>query len=67
MNISTMIGITGGSSLVSTCTDYIFHDEASVGYSISIVAGISTVAGSLILFNSLKYYRITVRYLDSLI
>jgi hypothetical protein len=55
MNISTMIGITDGSSLVATCTDYIFHDEVSVGYSISIVAGISTVAGSLILFNSLKY------------
>lgn len=67
MNISTMIGITGGSSLVAACTDYIFHDEVSVGYSTSIVAGISAVVGSLILFNSLKYYRITVRYVDSLI
>lgn len=62
----TMVGITGGTSLVALCTDYLFHDEAAVGYSMSIVTGIAGMAGALVLANGLKHYRITLRHVESL-
>lgn len=52
-----LLGITGGSSLVALCTDYLFQDDVAVGYSGSIIASASGLAGALLLFPGLKHFR----------
>src|SRR5690606_28430973 len=38
-----LLGITGGSTLVALCTDYLFRDEQLVGYSMSLIAATSAL------------------------
>lgn len=58
MNI---LGITGGATLVALCTDYIFHDDVKVGYSMAIIASASAAIGALLLFRGLKPFSVTAR------
>lgn len=55
-----LLGITGGSTLVALCTDYLFKDDVAVGYSMSIIASAAGLAGALLLFLGLKHFRRTV-------
>ena len=53
MNI---LGITGGSTLVALCTDFVFRDEAKVGYSMSLISTLAAIIGVLLLGWGLKYF-----------
>lgn len=57
------LGITGGSMLVALSTDYLFRDDIAVGYSMSLIAASSGVAGALILFYGLKHFSRTAELL----
>jgi MFS family permease len=54
-----LLGITGGSTLVALCTDYLFQDDVAVGYSMSIIASAAGLTGALLLFFGLKHFRRT--------
>jgi len=58
--VMNLLGITGGSTLVALCTDYLFKDDVAVGYSMSIIASAAGLTGALLLFSGLKYFRRTV-------
>jgi len=53
MNI---LGITGGSTLVALCTDFVFRDETLVGYSMSLISSLAVIIGVLLLLWGLKYF-----------
>jgi MFS family permease len=52
-----IVGITGGATLVALGTDYLFRDEAMVGYSMSLVATLGALAGVALLAGGLRHYR----------
>lgn len=56
-----LLGITGGSTLVALSTDYIFHDDALVGYSMSLISVSGAVLGVALLGWGLKYFAETER------
>jgi len=58
-----LLGITGGSTLVALCTDYVFKDDAAVGWSMSIIASAAGLLGALLLFLGLRHFRGTVALL----
>jgi len=58
MNI---LGITGGTTLVALSTDFIFHDDALVGYSMSLVGVAGTILGAGFLGWGLKSFAQTER------
>jgi MFS family permease len=58
-----LLGITGGSTLVALCTDYLFKNDAAVGYSMSIIATAAGLMGALLLFWGLKPFCRTVEIL----
>ncbi len=58
-----LFGITGGATLVALCTDYVFQDEAAVGYSMSITAAIAGLLSAMVLCWGLKYFKETVESL----
>ena len=60
MNI---LGITGGTTLVALCTDYLFGDEKAVGWSVALISSVSAVLGALTLAWGLKHFRETVKAL----
>ncbi|MBT4522653.1 MAG: MFS transporter, partial [Halieaceae bacterium] len=53
MNI---LGITGGTTLVALSTDYIFSDDALVGYSMSLISVLGAVLGAVVLGWGLKHF-----------
>jgi MFS family permease len=54
-----LLGITGGSTLVALCTDYLYQDDVAVGYSMSIIASAAGLTGALLLFLGLNHFRRT--------
>lgn len=56
-----LLGITGGATLVALCTDYVFRDDAAVGFSMSIIASAAGIGGGIVLLWGLKHFRATVR------
>lgn len=54
-----LLGITGGTTLVALCTDYVFYDDAMVGYSMSLVGVVGAVVGAIILARGLKPFALT--------
>jgi len=58
MNI---LGITGGSTLVALCTDYLFGDEKAVGWSMALISSVSAVLAAISLGWGLKYFRRTLQ------
>lgn len=63
MNI---LGITGGSTLVALCTDYVFHDEKMVGYSMSLISAGGALIGALLLGWGLRHFARTHREVNQL-
>ena len=51
-----ILGITGGSTLVALCTDFVFRDETLVGYSMSLISSLAVIIGVLLLLWGLKYF-----------
>ncbi len=64
MNI---LGITGGSTLVALCTDYVFQDEKLVGYSMSLISASGAIIGVLLLGWGLKHFARTHHEVNALI
>lgn len=62
MNI---LGITGGSTLVALCTDYVFQDETLVGYSMSLISASAAIIGALLLGWGLKHFARTHQEVDA--
>jgi len=60
-----LLGITGGATLVALSTDYIFHDDTMVGYSMSLVSVMGAVLGVALLGWGLKYFAETEREVAS--
>ncbi len=58
MNI---LGITGGTTLVALCTDYLFRDDMLVGYSMSLISVLGALGGALLLFWGLGAFTRTHR------
>jgi len=54
---STVLGIGCGPLAVAIVTDYVFGNDAAVGYSMAIVGGVVTLAATLILLWGIKSYR----------
>lgn len=54
-----LIGIGFGPTLVALCTDYLFRDDAAVGNSIALVAGISAPLAGLLFWWGLASFRRT--------
>ena len=52
-----IVGITGGATLVALATDFIFHDEKRVGFSMSLVATFAAVVGTALLAMGLGHFR----------
>ena len=59
-----LFGITGGASLVALCTDYVFKNEAAVGYSMSLLASTAGLISALILLWGLKHFDKTAEKLS---
>jgi len=53
MNI---LGITGGTTLVALSTDFLFHDDTLVGYSMSLVSTTGAILGAIVLGWGLKHF-----------
>ncbi len=58
MNI---LGITGGTTMVAVSTDFIFHDDTLVGYSMSLISVLGAVLGAILLGWGLKHFAKTER------
>ncbi len=60
-----VIGITGGSTLVALCTDYVFREPTMVGYSMSLISSVSALIGAVLLFFGLKHFSATAESIAS--
>jgi MFS family permease len=60
------LGILGGTTLVALCTDFVFNDEAAVGYSMSVVSVSGAIGGALVLGLGLKAFARTHREVANL-
>ncbi len=51
-----IVGMTVGASAIAALTDFVFHDDGAVRYSLAIIAAIFCPAGALVLRACLKPY-----------
>jgi MFS family permease len=54
--VITSIGLGLGPTAVALCTDYVFHDDKMVGYSILIVTAAAHVLAALLLWHGRKHF-----------
>ncbi len=52
-----LIGLGLGPTAVALCTDYVFHDDQAVRYSLMLVLPAAALVGSLLLVSGLPHYR----------
>ena len=55
----SLVGITGGSTLVALCTDYVFKEPTMVGYSMAIMSASGAGLGAMLLGIGLKPFSLT--------
>jgi MFS family permease len=55
-----LIGIGLGPTIIALITDYVFHDDQAVGFSLAIMAGCSGLLAALFLWKGLKPFRAEV-------
>jgi MFS family permease len=55
-----LIGIGLGPTIIALITDYVFHDDQAVGFSLAIMAGCSGLLAALLLWKGLKPFRAEV-------
>ena len=55
-----LIGIGLGPTIIALITDYVFHDDQAVGFSLAIMAGCSGLLAALFLWRGLKPFRAEV-------
>lgn len=61
--IVNLIGLGLGPSAVAVCTDYVFHDDAMLRYSLAIVGSGACIAATVLFIAALKHYRASLDYL----
>ncbi|MFC3052404.1 spinster family MFS transporter [Kordiimonas pumila] len=52
--VNNLIGLAVGTTLIALITDYVFQNEASVGYSVAIVCGLAAFSAAIIIKSGLK-------------
>lgn len=62
--IVTLVGLGVGPTAVALVTDFIFQDEKAVGYSLAICSAFATVIAIVLLWSSLKPYRMSLQRLQ---
>lgn len=62
---NNLLGIGCGPLAVALVTDYAFKDEMALGYSMSIVGGVSALIASIILLLGIRPYVTSLRQADS--
>ena len=55
--LNSIIGLAIGSFIVALITDYVFQSDAAVGWSVSIVCSISTLAAGILIARGLQPFR----------
>lgn len=63
--IANIIGLGFGPTMVALFTDYVFHDELALGYSLSVTSAILGPMGAFILLWGLKSYRKSLKDAES--
>ena len=63
--VINILGLTIGPSAVAFFTDFVFQDEASLRYSISIVSFVAGIAATLVLFYLLRHYGESMKEADT--
>jgi hypothetical protein len=64
--IYSILGVGGGPTIVGALTNYAFHDEAKVGWSLALVLGIGIPVGGILLRLSMKPLRAAVAAAEAL-
>lgn len=64
--VVNLVGIGCGPTLIALTTDYLFHNDRSVGSSIVLIGIIANSASGLILFAGLRGFRTAARAADAL-
>ena len=59
--INNLVGLAAGPTAVALCTDYLFKNDAMLGYSIGLVCACAAFLASLLLYFSLKPFRAMVK------
>lgn len=55
--LNSIIGLAIGSFVIAIMTDYVFQSDVAVGWSVSIVCGISTLISGILIARGLKPFR----------
>jgi MFS family permease len=55
--VLNMVGLGLGPTAVALVTDYVFHDDLAIGYSLMLVCGLAEALGALLLWLGLDPYR----------
>lgn len=55
--VVNLVGLGLGPTAVALCTDYLFHDDLAVRYSLMLVLPAAALIGSLLLVTGLPHYR----------
>lgn len=61
--VLTLIGLGLGPTSVALITDYVFHDQAALRYSLMIESGVCLTAAAVLFWASLEPYRASLNYL----
>ena len=62
--VVNLIGLGLGPTAVALCTDYVFHDDLAVRYSLMLVLPSAALIGGLLLSRGLPHYRASIERLS---
>ncbi len=63
--LSSVVGISLGSTLVGVLTTYVFRDERMLGQALAVINGIGIPLGVLLLITGLKHYRASLARIET--
>ncbi len=63
--VSSLIGLTLGASAVASMTDFVFHDDLALRYSLVVVTAILAPVSAVMILGSLAPYRAALRVAQS--
>ena len=63
--INNLIGLAIGTTLIALITDYVFKNDTSVGYSVSIVCGLAAIGATILLRSGMKPFARLVDKMDT--
>lgn len=63
--VVNLIGLGLGPTAVALCTDYVFHDDKAVRYSLLIVSTVAVLGAATLLATGLRHYRDSIERLKT--